>query len=91
MAVREAFGDATRAGVWASVRLAVDGDRVVGADADGLERELAGLTLLEAATVGGEPLAVEALAAALGQVFVAAPARGLGPHTTRPGQRPGAP
>jgi tRNA-specific 2-thiouridylase len=34
------------------------------------------LTLLDAARVGGAPLAVEALAAALGQVFVAEPAAG---------------
>ena len=34
---------------------------------------LAGLTLLEAAAVGGDELAVDALAAALGQVFRAAP------------------
>ena len=43
---------------------------------DGLERDLVGLTLLEAAGVGGDPLAVEALAAALGQVFTAEPAPG---------------
>jgi tRNA-uridine 2-sulfurtransferase len=54
----------------------VDGDRIVEATADGLDRPLAGLTLLEAATVGGAPLAVEALAAALGQVFVAEPEPG---------------
>ena len=36
------------------------------ADAPGLERELAGLTLLEAAAVGGETLAVDALANAIG-------------------------
>ena len=39
------------------------------ADADGLDRPLAGLTLLEAAAVGGETLAVDALANALGPVF----------------------
>jgi tRNA-specific 2-thiouridylase len=76
MAVREVFGDATRGGEWASVRLAVEDDRVVDAHADGLERDLVGLTLLEAAAVGGTPLAVEALAAALGQVFVATPRPG---------------
>jgi tRNA-specific 2-thiouridylase len=70
------MGDATRGDAWALVRLRVDGDRIVAADADGLERPLAGLTLLEAATVGGEPLAVEALASALGQVFVAEPQAG---------------
>jgi tRNA-specific 2-thiouridylase len=72
----EAFGDATRGGEWASVRLLLDGETIVDADAEGLERELRGLTLLEAAAVGGDPLAVEALAAALGQVFQAAPTPG---------------
>lgn len=73
MARVEVVGDATRGGDWAAVRLEVDGDRIIQADAEGLDRPLAGLTLLEAASVGGEPLAVEALAAALGQVFVAEP------------------
>ncbi len=67
----EVLGDATRSGDWATVRLVVDGDRIVEADADGIDRALAGLTLIEAAAAGGEPLAVEALAVALGQVFVA--------------------
>ena len=62
----EAFGDASRNGDWASVRLRVDGDRIADADADGLDRPLAGLTLLEAAAVGGETLAADALANALG-------------------------
>jgi tRNA-uridine 2-sulfurtransferase len=51
------------------VRLRLDGDRVVDADADGLDADLRGLTLLEAAAVGGETLAVDALANALGPVF----------------------
>ena len=34
----EAFGDSTRGGDWAAVRLLVDGDRIVEADAPGLER-----------------------------------------------------
>jgi tRNA-specific 2-thiouridylase len=76
MAVQEVFGDATRGGEWASVRLAVDDDRVAAVRADGLDRDVTGLTLLEAASVGGAPLAVEALASAIGQVFVAAPAAG---------------
>jgi len=58
----DVFGDSTRDGDWASVRLLVDGDRIVEADAPGLERPLAGLTLLEAAAVGGETLAADALA-----------------------------
>ena len=72
----EAFGDATRGDGWASVRLAVDGDTIVGADAPGLERPLHGLTLLEAAAVGGEPLAVDALASAIGPIFRAERGRG---------------
>jgi tRNA-specific 2-thiouridylase len=72
----EVFGDATRGDAWAAVRLTVDGDRITAADAPGLERSLAGLTLLEAASVGGESLAVEALASALGQVFCAVPRSG---------------
>jgi tRNA-uridine 2-sulfurtransferase len=70
---KEIFGDATRGGAWAAVRLTVEGDRIVAADAPALERQLVGLTLVEAAAVGGDPLAVEALAAAIGQVFVAEP------------------
>jgi tRNA-uridine 2-sulfurtransferase len=72
----EVFGDATRGDAWAAVRLAVDGERITAADAPGLERTLVGLTLLEAASVGGEALGVEALASALGQVFQAAPRPG---------------
>jgi tRNA-specific 2-thiouridylase len=71
--VVDVFGDSSRDGEWAAVRLRVDGDRIVDADAPGLERPLAGLTLLEAAAVGGETLAVDALANALGQVFSSAP------------------
>ncbi len=72
----EAVGDATRGGEWASVRLLVDGERIVEADAPGLERPLVGLTLLEAAAVGGETLAVDALANALGPIFRASPRPG---------------
>jgi tRNA-uridine 2-sulfurtransferase len=71
--VIEVVGDASRDGDWALVRLRVEGDRIVSAEADGLERPLTGLTLLEAATVGGEPLAVDALANAVGPIFRAAP------------------
>jgi tRNA-specific 2-thiouridylase len=73
--VIEAVGDASRHGEWAAVHLAVDRDRIVEADAEGLERPLTGLTLLEAAAVGGEPLVVDALASAIGNVFRAAPDR----------------
>jgi tRNA-specific 2-thiouridylase len=66
---REVFGDATRGDAWASVRLTVDGDTIVAADAPGLERSLDGLLLIEAAAIGGEPLAVDALASAIGPIF----------------------
>src|SRR5689334_17936382 len=72
----ESFGDSTRDGEWAAVRLLVDGDRVVDADAPGLDRDLRGLTLVEAAAVGGETLAVDALANALGPIFHAEPRAG---------------
>ena len=71
--VIESYGDSTRNGEWAAVRLRVDGDRIVEADAPGLDRSLAGLTLLEAAGVGGDVLATDALANALGPVFRAEP------------------
>src|SRR5438874_12133536 len=69
----EVVGDSSRDREVALVRLAVEGDRIVDADAVGLERPLAGLTLLEAAAVPGETLAADALANALGQVFRAEP------------------
>jgi tRNA-specific 2-thiouridylase len=72
----EVVGDSARGEEFALVRLTVDGDRIVDADAPGLERTLAGLTLLEAASVPGETLAADALANALAQVFVAEPAPG---------------
>jgi tRNA-uridine 2-sulfurtransferase len=72
----EVVGDASRDGRWALVRLTVEGEGIVSAEADGLERPLVGLTLLEAAAVGGDVLAVDALANALGQVFRAEPKPG---------------
>src|ERR671936_542455 len=69
----EVVGDSSRDGRWALVRLTVEADRIVDADAEGLERQLAGLTLLEAAAVGGDELAVDALANALGPIFAAEP------------------
>ena len=69
----EVVGDSSRDGDVALVRLAVEGNRIVDADAEGLERPLTGLTLLEAAAVPGETLAADALANALGQVFRAEP------------------
>ena len=72
----EVVGDASREGRWALVRLTVDGERIVSAEAEGLDRPLEGLALLEAAAVGGDVLAVDALANALGPIFRAAPRRG---------------
>ncbi|HEY3549590.1 MAG TPA: tRNA 2-thiouridine(34) synthase MnmA [Gaiellaceae bacterium] len=71
--MHEILGDSSRNGDWAAVRLRVEGERIVDADAPGLERDVTGLTLLEAAAVGGETLAADALANALGPVFRAAP------------------
>jgi tRNA-uridine 2-sulfurtransferase len=67
--VIEVVGDSSRGGEWRLVRLAVDGDRIVSADAEGLDRPLEGLTLFEAAAVAGDELAVDALANALGPIF----------------------
>ena len=69
----EVFGDSSRDGELALVRIAVEGERIVSADAEGLARPLVGLTLLEAAAVPGETLVADALANALAQVFRAAP------------------
>src|ERR671931_903104 len=69
----EVLGDSARGAEFALVRLTIADDRIVFAEAPGLERPLEGLTLLEAAAVGGEELAVDALANALGPVFRAAP------------------
>jgi tRNA-specific 2-thiouridylase len=69
----EIAGDSSRDGCWALVRLRLDGERILDADADGLDADLRGLSLLEAASVGGETLAVDALANALGPVFLAEP------------------
>jgi tRNA-uridine 2-sulfurtransferase len=69
----EVAGDATRGDEWACVRLVVDGDRIVDADADGLGESLVGLTLLEAAAVPGERLVADALANAIGPIFRADP------------------
>jgi tRNA-uridine 2-sulfurtransferase len=65
----ELIGDSSRGAEFALVRVRIDSDRIVEADASGLDRSLVGLTLLEAAAVGGETLAVDALANAIGPVF----------------------
>ena len=70
------LGDSSRGADFALVRLTLDGDRIIEADAPGLDRPLVGLTLLEAAAVGGETLAVDALANAVGPVFRAPPSPG---------------
>jgi tRNA-uridine 2-sulfurtransferase len=72
----ELVGDSARGAEFALVRLTVDGDRIVGADAPGLARPLEGLTLLEAAAVPGETLAADALANALAPAFTATPVAG---------------
>jgi tRNA-specific 2-thiouridylase len=69
----ELSGDSSRGDEWAFVRLTVDGDRIIAAHAPGLETSLVGKTLLEAAAVGGETLAVDALANAIGPAFNAPP------------------
>jgi tRNA-uridine 2-sulfurtransferase len=72
----EITGDSARGDVFAFARLVVDGDRIVEADAPGMARPLAGLTLLEAAAVPGETLAADAVANAIAQVFRATPTPG---------------
>jgi tRNA-specific 2-thiouridylase len=74
--VRELLGDSARGEDWAVARLRVAGDRIVDADVDGLATDLQGLTLLEAAAVGGETLPVDALANALGPAVAARAAAG---------------
>src|SRR4051812_50221874 len=74
--MNELIGDSTRDGRWALARLTVEGERIVSAEAEGLARPLEGLTLLEAAAVGGDELAVDALANALAPAFRAAPRPG---------------
>ena len=72
----ELVGDSARGDAFALARLVVDGERIVEADAPGMARPLAGLTLLEAAAVPGETLAADAVANAIGPALAAAPARG---------------
>jgi tRNA-uridine 2-sulfurtransferase len=68
----ELMGDSARGDDFALVRLRFDGARIVDADAPGIAEDLRGLTLLEAAAVGGEVLPVDALANALGPAVRAA-------------------
>jgi len=67
----ELYGDSARGPDWAAVRLRVTGTRIVDADAPGIAQDLRGLSLLEAAAVGGELLPVDALANALGPAISA--------------------
>ena len=74
--MRELVGDSARGSDWAAVRLWVDGQRIVRAEAPGLARSLTGLTLLEAAAVPGETLAADALANAIAPALRAFPDHG---------------
>jgi tRNA-specific 2-thiouridylase len=74
--LQEVTGDSARGDAFAFARLVVDGERIVEAEAPGMARPLAGLTLLEAAAVPGETLAADAVANALAQVIRAAPSPG---------------
>jgi tRNA-uridine 2-sulfurtransferase len=65
----EVLGDSARGEELAFVRLGIDGDRIVEADAPGMAGSLVGMTLLEAAAVPGETLAADALANALAEIF----------------------
>ena len=69
----EVVGDSARGEELAFVRLVVEGDRIVEADAPRMAKPLDGLTLLQAAAVPGEMLAADALANALAEVFRAEP------------------
>ena len=73
---QELIGDSARGDAYVLARLLVEGDRIVDADAPGMTRPLAGLTLLEAAAVPGETLAADAVANALAPVVAAAPRQG---------------
>ena len=72
----ELIGDSAKGESYAAVRLVIEGDRIVQADAPGMAEELTGLTLLAAAAVPGETLAADALANALGSAFRAEPTPG---------------
>ena len=72
----ELIGDSARGEAYAHARLVVDDDRILEADAPGMERPLVGLTLIEAAAVPGETLAADAVADAIARGFHAGPAPG---------------
>ncbi len=69
--MQELLGDASEADDWAWIQLEVEGQLIQRARGDGagaseLCRTLTGLSLLEAAACGGEPLILDALHAAVG-------------------------
>jgi len=72
----EVIGDSARGDDYAFARLVIDRGRILEADAPGMARPLAGLTLLEAAAVPGEVLAADALANAIAPALNAAPRPG---------------
>src|SRR4030095_1765422 len=80
----EAVGDASRDGRWALVRLAVEGDRIVSAEAEGVARPLRRLTppagggVAGGARAGGGPL-LGAAAVGGDEPAVDAVANALGP------------
>jgi tRNA-specific 2-thiouridylase len=75
----EVIGDSARGDEYALVRLVVDGERILEADAPGMARPLEGLTLLEAAAVPGGVLAADALATAIAVALDAIPAVSTAP------------
>jgi len=72
----ELVGDSARGDAYVLARLVVEDDRIVAADAPGMARPLTGLTLLEAAAVGGETLAADAVANALAPAITGTRRRG---------------
>lgn len=72
----ELLGDSARGTEWSSARLRVEGDTIVDADVPGIDADLRGLTLLQAAAVAGPTLPVDALANAIGPAVRARPAPG---------------
>jgi tRNA-uridine 2-sulfurtransferase len=79
----ELIGDSARGDDYALVRLVVDGERILEADAPGMARPLDGLTLLEAAAVSGDVLAADALANAIAGALNASPAVSAAPPVGR--------
>jgi tRNA-specific 2-thiouridylase len=79
----EVIGDSARGDDYALVRLVVEGDRIVEADAPGMARPLEGLTLLEAAAVPGDVLAADALAGAIADALNARPGVSAAPVAGR--------